>query len=173
MTLLLYDCYVAKLLSPKDTLRHSNLSRGTRRSLAEAVQEELRRLTTEIDNLDDGAARHFGVNRTDLRCVDVLTSRGPMRPSELAAAVRLTSGGLSIALERLERAGYIRRKPHQDDRRSVVVEATEKAHRVDDEIFGAIEKRMRRLLSGYQRDELAVVQRFLADTRAAIVSRPD
>lgn len=96
-----------------------------------------------------------------------------MRPSGLAAAVRLTSGGLSIALERLERAGYIRRKPHPEDRRSVVVEATEKAHRVDDEIFGAIEKRMRRLLSGYQRDELAVVQRFLADTRAAIVPGPD
>lgn len=161
------------LLAGKDTLRHSGLSRGTRRNLAEAVQEELRRLTTEIDNLDESAARHFGVNRTDLRCVDVLTSRGPMRPSELAAAVRLTSGGLSIALERLEHAGYIRRKPHHDDRRSVVVEATEKAHRVDDEIFGAIEERMRRLLSGYRREDLVVVRRFLADTRAAIIPGAD
>jgi DNA-binding MarR family transcriptional regulator len=91
-----------------------------------------------------------------------------MPPSELAAAVRLNSGGLSIALERLERAGYIRRRQHEHDRRRVVVEATEKAHAVDEEVFGAIEERMRRLLGRYQAAELEVVRRFLRETRSAV-----
>lgn len=132
------------------------------------AQDELRRLTTAIDGLDEKAALRFGINRTDLRCVDVLTSAGPQKPTELAAAVGLTSGGLSIALERLERAGYIRRHQHEHDRRSVVVEATDKAHSVDEEIFGRIEQRMRRLLSAFESGELEVILRFLRETRETI-----
>ncbi|HEX2647912.1 MAG TPA: MarR family transcriptional regulator [Candidatus Dormibacteraeota bacterium] len=134
------------------------------------AESELRQLTTAIDGLDEKAALRFGINRTDLRCVDVLTSVGPQKPTELAAAVGLTSGGLSIALERLEKAGYIRRRQHEHDRRSVVVEATVKAHSVDEEIFGRIEQRMRRLFGSYDSDELEVILRFLRETRATISS---
>jgi DNA-binding MarR family transcriptional regulator len=144
------------------------LSRAAFRNLALEVQDELRLLSTEIDGLDDRAARHLGVNRTDLRCLDVLTGSGPQRPSDLARALRLTTGGLSIALERLETAGYIRRRQHKDDRRSVLVEATDKAHRLDDEVFGPIEERMRRVLDRYDAEELTAVLRFLRDTREAI-----
>lgn len=144
------------------------MSRRGRSQRAVEAQTELRLLTTAIDGLDERAAEHFGINRTDLRCVDVLTSRGPLKPSELAAAVGLSSGGLSIALERLERAGYIKRRQHESDRRSVVVEATPKAHAVDEEIFGRIEERMRRLFSRYKPEELDLIIRFLSETRSAI-----
>lgn len=144
---------------------------STRRQLALEVQDEVRRLATEIDSLDERAAARFGVVRTDLRCLDVLTSRGPLRPSDLAAAVRLTSGGLSIALDRLERAGYVRRTRHPTDRRGVIVEATELAHRVDEEIFGEIEAAMRRLLARYDGVRLSIIRDFLRDTRDVVASR--
>jgi DNA-binding MarR family transcriptional regulator len=153
---------------PKDTLSQRQLSSAT--AVAIEVETELRQLTTEIDGLDERAAQRFGINRTDMRCLDVLTSRGPMRPSELAAAVRLTSGGLSIALERLERAGYVSRRPHVSDRRSVLVEATEKAHQVDEEIFGAIEAGTRELLRGYDQKRLTVIRDFLQGMSAVIGS---
>jgi len=78
---------------------------SNRNELIGQVRSAMRRLTTEIDGLDECAAAHFGVNRTDLRVIDTLRSRGPLTASELASAVGLTSGGLSIALERLERLG--------------------------------------------------------------------
>ncbi len=149
-------------------MSQSHLSRAT--SLAIEVETELRRLTTEIDRLDERAAERFGINRTDMRCLDVLTSRGPLRPSDLAAAVRLTSGGLSIALERLERAGYVSRRPHVSDRRSVLVEATEKAHQVDEEIFGDIEAGTRGLLRSYDQKRLAVIRDFLRGMSAILGS---
>ena len=74
---------------------------SNRNELIGQVRSAMRRLTTEIDGLDECAAAHFGVNRTDLRVIDTLRSRGPLTASELARAVGLTSGGLSIALERL------------------------------------------------------------------------
>jgi DNA-binding MarR family transcriptional regulator len=153
----------------KDTLLESHLSSAL--SLAIEVETELRRLTTEIDGLDEHAAQRFGINRTDMRCLDVLTSRGSMRPSELAAAVRLTSGGLSIALERLERAGYVSRRPHGSDRRSVLVEATEKAHQVDEEIFGGIEVGTRGLLRSYDEKRLIVIRDFLRGMSAVMAAR--
>ena len=146
------------------------MSRTERRRIALDAQDELRRLSTAIDGLDEKAALRFGINRTDLRCVDVLTSAGSQKPGELAAAVGLTTGGLSIALERLERVGYIRRRRHTTDRRSVIVEATDKAHAVDEEVFGRIERRMRRLFVGYKPEELEVILRFLRETRATISS---
>ena len=90
------------------------------------VRMATRALSTEMDALDDMTADHFGINRTDLRCVDVLRSSGPQTASSLAKAVGLSSGGLSIALERLEAAGYVERRPNDRDRRSVLVEATPK-----------------------------------------------
>ena len=144
------------------------MSRGRKTELARQAEAELRLLSTAIDALDDRAARQFGINRTDMRCLDVLTGQGARKASDLAAAVGLTTGGLSIALERLERAGYVRRRQHEHDRRSVIVEATEKAHAVDEEIFGRIEQRMRRLFGRYDPGELEVILRFLRETRETV-----
>ena len=67
---------------------------------------------------------------------------GPLTPSELARSVALTSGGLSIAIERLERIGYIGRFQYLDHRRSVLVEATEAIEPVHAEAFGAFIERI-------------------------------
>jgi ubiquinone/menaquinone biosynthesis C-methylase UbiE len=80
---------------------------------------------TEVDGLDQRAAAQSRISRTDLHLIDRLRSEGPQTPSQLARSVALTSGGLSIALERFERLGYIRRSLHPHDRRSILVEPTE------------------------------------------------
>src|SRR5262245_2090873 len=121
----------------------------------------MRRLSTEIDALDQRAADYFGINRTDLQLIDVLRSRGPLTASQLARAVGLTSGGLSIALERLERMGYIRRSQHPDDRRSVLVEATDALAPLEAEMFGSVAERTRKLLGTYTREQLTTIQHYL------------
>lgn len=45
-------------------------------------------------------------------------------PSALCAVLGRTSGGMTLTIDRLERAGWLRRLPDPDDRRRVVVEAT-------------------------------------------------
>jgi DNA-binding MarR family transcriptional regulator len=52
---------------------------------------------------------------------------GPLRPSEISAITRLTPGGTTKLLERLERAGLITRAFGEvpDDRRGVVVHMTD------------------------------------------------
>ena len=45
-------------------------------------------------------------------------------PSVICEVLGRTSGGMSLTLDRLERAGLVRRLPDADDRRRVIVEAT-------------------------------------------------
>lgn len=46
-------------------------------------------------------------------------------PTAICEVLGRTSGGMSLTLDRLERAGLVRRLPDPDDRRRVVVEATD------------------------------------------------
>lgn len=130
----------------------------------------IRRLGTEVDGLDQRAASHFGIGRTDLHLIDRLRTEGPQTPSELARSVGLTSGGLSIALERLERIGYIRRSQHPDDRRSVLVEATDSIVPLENQVFGPLIREMRSLLATYDDRNLATIRDYL-DRAATIISQ--
>ena len=134
---------------------------SSRADLIAEVFAAMRRLSREIDALDRRAADHFGVNGTDLHVIDVLRTSGPLTASRLARAVGLTSGGLSIALDRLERVGYVRRSQHPDDRRSVLVEATDAVAPLEAEMFGELAERMRALLGTYTRDELTTIRHYL------------
>ena len=136
--------------------------------LVGAAPAAMRGLGTEVDGLDQRAASHFGISRTDLHLIDRLRSEGPQTPSELARSVGLTSGGLSIALERLERIGYIRRSQHPDDRRSVPVEVTEAIVPLEKEVFGPLIRETRTLLATYDDRDLATIRDYLERAAAAI-----
>ena len=61
-----------------------------------------------------------------------------MSAGQLAAEARLTSGAITAVIDRLERAGYVRRVADPDDRRRVLVEPTEKAYAVAEELMGVL-----------------------------------
>jgi DNA-binding MarR family transcriptional regulator len=131
------------------------------------VGAALRRLTAEIDGLDHRAANHLRVNRSDLRCLDVLRGVGPSTPTTLAGAVGMTTGGLSLALDRLEAAGYVTRRPNSNDRRSVIIEPTEHLAHAEAEIFGPLVRQMREIIGRYPEADLDVIRDFLDRVAAA------
>src|SRR5437867_7958987 len=76
----------------------------------------IRRYQRETDALDQALADRLGLNRTDLRCVDLLLEQ-PRSPKELADAAGLSQSAMTTALDRLERMGYARRVRDDPDRR--------------------------------------------------------
>ena len=66
-------------------------------------------------------ADRFGVNPTDLTCLELLAGEAAMSPTRLAELSGLTTGAVTGVLDRLERAGIVRRAPDRDDRRRVAV----------------------------------------------------
>jgi len=53
-----------------------------------------------------------------------LAMLGPMSASELARSVELDGGAMTRQLDQLEGRGYLRRQPHEQDRRALRIELT-------------------------------------------------
>lgn len=84
-----------------------------------------------------------------------------VRQRDLAAALEITPASASALVDRLIRDGYVRRVPHPEDRRSVVIETTAKT---DDEVratLGTMHRRMLDAVESLDQAELAAVAKFL------------
>jgi DNA-binding MarR family transcriptional regulator len=96
----------------------------SRRELIERLSIAIRASQNISDAFDEKVAERLGINRTDLRGLDILNQRGSMTAGQLAEAMHLTSGAITTLLDRLEKAGYARRVRDTDDRRRILVELT-------------------------------------------------
>ena len=110
-----------------------------------------------VDALDQRAADRLGLNRTDLRCLDLLfdAAAAPLSPGELAIAAGMTTGGVTTAIDRLERAGYVTRERDSADRRRVTVRPTPLAERAAYEIYGPVARDGAAFLEQYDDEVLA------------------
>src|SRR4051794_29340920 len=87
-------------------------------------QEAMREFIARAVLFQDAVARSVGLNSSDMQAVGLLMAEGPASPSQLAGLVGLTRGGaITGVIDRLERAGYVRREPDPQDRRRVLVVA--------------------------------------------------
>jgi DNA-binding MarR family transcriptional regulator len=143
------------------------------RPLVDAVQAELRGLGTEIDRLDGVAAECFGLNRTDMRCLELLGHVDALAPTELANALGFTTGGITTVIDRLERSGYARRRPDPADRRRIIVEATELVARREAEVFGRLIESTEALAAAYSDADLATIRDFLGRSRETIAAHTE
>lgn len=93
--------------------------------MAELVQES-RLLARQHLRYYDAMADQLGLHISDLTCLGALRDRGRARVGELATELGLTTGAVSRMINRLERAGFVRRVPDPEDRRRVIVELVSK-----------------------------------------------
>ncbi|GAB3975358.1 hypothetical protein GCM10029978_059290 [Actinoallomurus acanthiterrae] len=122
----------------------------------------IRRYQREIDAFDQAVAERLGLNRTDLRCVDLLLDR-PLSLTELAEHAGLSQSAMTTALDRLERAGYACRTRDPDDRRRYLVQLTPAVLTRIAEIFKPFAAEATAELDRYSVSELETLVRFFAD----------
>lgn len=137
----------------------------SRRELCEEVGRAVAEFQSAGDLVDDAIALYLGVNRTDLRCLGLLWSHGPMSAGRLARASSLSPGATTSAIDRLERAGYVRRVRHPADRRGVVVELTSEAQRLIVELYGPIGEAGQARLTKFSDEQLVFLRDFLREGR--------
>jgi DNA-binding MarR family transcriptional regulator len=95
----------------------------------EGLVERIQKLARYFERSLGETAREFGLTIQDWELLSSLRRVGPpyrLSPSRLASDLMLSSGAMTARLDRLERAGLVRRRPDPDDRRAIRVELTEK-----------------------------------------------
>ena len=143
------------------------------RALAGQAAASLRALSTEIDRLDQAAADRYGLNRTDMRALDIINMQQGLTAGQLAGRLKLTTGAITGVLDRLERAGHARRTHDQEDRRRVVVQPTPEARRFGSVVFRQLGEELDHLLCQYSEHDREMIDAFLRSVTTLVSHRAD
>jgi DNA-binding MarR family transcriptional regulator len=138
---------------------------------AAVVRAELVRLlqrhTVEGVRLSRAFAEHHGLHPTDwsalLAVMQGDRSGTPLTPGELGQRLAMSSGATTAVVDRLERAGHLRRVPDERDRRRLTLHRAENAPALLAAFYDPLDAAMDTIMLGYTAPELAAVQRFLDD----------
>jgi DNA-binding MarR family transcriptional regulator len=127
-----------------------------------AVLTALRETSANSVMYSQATADKAGLHSTDMECLDHLLLRGPMTAGRLCELTGLSSGTMTALIDRLERAGYVRRERGTRDRRQVlVVPVEEKINRDLAPITQPLGEAVYAALEDYSEQELQVILRFL------------
>ena len=139
---------------------------------APATVHRLRALTLLLDAAGAAFAARNGLSATDVRALVCLLDREragvPASPTWLAGQLRVTTASVTALLDRLERAGHVRRVPRSDDRRRVDVLVQDSAKELGWAFFGPLIDATAAVLDRRSAAERAVIDAFLDDMVAAV-----
>ena len=142
------------------------MSSRKNKTLVPSLRRAVRLFIAGASFLSQRAADALGLHPTDMQFVNLLDLLGPMTPGALAQWSGLSSGGVTVVLDRLESAGYVRRKPNPDDRRSLLIHLQPaRQERVDANYKGAQEQ-FAEVTEGFSEAELEVILRFFTASSA-------
>lgn len=134
---------------------------------AKHVTGRLIRLSGIFQAIQRDAYQRFGINETDFGILAPLRRSGApftLTPTDLARTQMMTSGGMTAAIDRVERKGLVERVPNPADRRGNLVRLTDEGRRVIDaamELHCDLEHQMVAALTPRQREQLAGLLRTL------------
>ena len=138
-------------------------------ALFESLGQEVRRFIAGAILFNHKVAEQLDMNASDLQCLHMLLLNGSaMKPGELGRSCGLSSGGVTVVLDRLEKAGYIRRDANPDDRRSVIVRPEPGPVRKLEAIYRSKGEGLARLMARYQARELQLILDFFRTANANI-----
>ncbi|RUS55737.1 RNA polymerase sigma factor [Kurthia sp. 3B1D] len=101
---------------------------------------------------------NLGLSKTHILLLDLLDSKGPLRPSDLAETLHVTTGGVTVLTSKLLKAEYIKKTQNQSDRRASQLEITAEGKQLLEEAYEHIEALVNRMFGMLTADELKTLQ---------------
>ncbi|HJP96758.1 MAG TPA: MarR family transcriptional regulator [Candidatus Saccharimonadales bacterium] len=150
----------------------------TNDSMPQHRREMLRQLGLAVEDngntnvlLVHAIAQHVGLSAVEFECWSLISQHGPFTAGELAKRCRITTGGMTGMIDRLERREYVQRRADPNDRRRVLVESVknkevEKAMAKGRELYAPLQKAFNALIESYSDDQLAFIIDFMKRTNA-------
>jgi DNA-binding MarR family transcriptional regulator len=158
-----YPCRVATVNDPRRGTGDGEQGPAAAATDLQAFAVALRRMNGEINRLVHAFAGDHGLHATDVQALAaILDADAPMTPKRLREHLGLTSGAVTACVDRLERAGHVRRVRESADRRVVHLYYAADARSAARTYFRPLAEATEAARSRFTGEELAVVLRFLA-----------
>jgi MarR family transcriptional regulator, 2-MHQ and catechol-resistance regulon repressor len=98
---------------------------------------------------------------SDFAVLEALLHKGVLPVNEIGRKVLLTSGSITVAVDRLEAKGLVERRASADDRRARIVHLTKEGRKLITRAYAEHAADMERLASGLSPSERATLIRLL------------
>ena len=138
-----------------------------------ALMTATRQLTRSSLMLQSAIAEKMNLNPTDAECIDFLMEMGPSTAGDLAKAARLTTGAITSVIDRLEKAGFVKRENDPTDRRKVIIRFIPKKHEKAKQLYAAMAKDVFELFAGYNEAKLKSLRQYTEALTAIFQNHAD
>jgi len=142
-------------------------ARTPRERLLVSLDEAIRKVGAQAVLISDLVATRVGLNSTDLECLDLLQLAGTTTAGQMSLHSGLTSGATTAVIDRLERAGFVKRRRDPEDRRVVLVEVLAHCGPHIEPLYRELHEGLTKVHSHYSNRELDVVVRYLTEALEA------
>lgn len=118
-------------------------------------------------------AKKLDVNATDLETMEHLIKSGPLRPTEIARRLQITTAAVTSSVDRLTQLGHVERTPNPTDRRGITVTAKPKSAKHTMSLLLPLIYGVDEVLNEFTLAEQEVVARYLSQVSAAYTTQLD
>jgi DNA-binding MarR family transcriptional regulator len=140
------------------------LSRAkSRAALLQELEEAMRRSSAQGVLFGQAVANVAGISNSDLESLDFLNLEGRVTAGRLAEVTGLTTGAITGVIDRLEKAGFVRRERDESDRRKVFIVVVPEATAKIAQFYVPMQRSMHKVWSRYSEEELRLLLRFAND----------
>ncbi|MGO4881468.1 MAG: MarR family winged helix-turn-helix transcriptional regulator [Bryobacteraceae bacterium] len=137
------------------------MSRSKRAELTGRLELAVRQAIASAILFNQRVADDAGMNLRDLQVLHLLQLHGPSQPRDLARWASVTTGGMTVILDRLEKGGYARREANPADRRSCIVHLIPESLRKFEAAYKSKGALLARAMQGYSEKDLRLLIDFL------------
>jgi DNA-binding MarR family transcriptional regulator len=131
----------------------------SREEIVQNIVDKFREMSTETVMFHQVLADELGLHISDHKCMDIIHRFGAMPAGRLGEMTGLTTGAITGMVDRLEKAGHLRRTNDPKDRRKTIVEPirNKKLERKIEMIFIPLHERIHKVLCSYSDSELTLL----------------
>jgi DNA-binding MarR family transcriptional regulator len=144
-------------------------AKPSRRELVDALNRAAREASGLGAIFAETMAARLGIGRTDLECLDVVALADNVTAGDLAKATGLTTGAITGVIDRLEKAGLVRRERDPGDRRKVYVRLTPRARRAANP-YQSLGDAVDRLAARHSDAELRLITGYFTRSRDVLLA---
>jgi DNA-binding MarR family transcriptional regulator len=141
-----------------------------RAALKQELEFALRKSSAQGTIFAQAVAERAGVSSSDMDCMDFLNVEGRMTAGRLAELTGLTTGAITGVVDRMEKAGLVRRERDNEDRRKVfIVPVAERVVEIG-RFYEPMQRAMHKLWDTYTDAELKLLLRFADQGYKAVLA---
>lgn len=126
-------------------------------SVEENLANRLVAFFEKFASWEHGVVRESGLTLSQMHAIEMIGHSGPVRMKDLAGEMGITTGTLTVMVDRLEKQGLVERRRHETDRRSYRIALTKEGTVYFDDHHRHHLELTREMTAGFSAEEMAVL----------------